>query len=81
MVTIYLIKMRSTTHFPMYEGTSNDKKLVGDWVNLYGVQTKEQLEKYLVRLRKQAERDTEKEKVSYKVYSTYEYDYDEIIVY
>ena len=81
MGTIYLIKMRITTHYPMYEGTSYDDELVGDWVNLYGVQTKEQLEKELGRLRLEADRDTEKEKASGKAYTIFEYDYDKIIVY
>ena len=81
MGTIYLIKMRIKTHYPMYEGTSYDDEFVGAWVNLYGVQTKEQLEKELVSLRKRADWDTEKEKASGKAYSIYEYDYDKIIVY
>ena len=73
--------MRVTTYYPMYEGTSYDDKLVGDWVNLYGVKTKEQLENALVRLHLEADADTEKEKAKGKAYSSMEYDYDKIMVY
>ena len=81
MGNIYVIRMKITTHYPMYEGTIYDDTLVGEWTDLYGVSTKKQLERELSRLRKEAAEDLKKEKARGKAYSVCDYDYITLMVY
>lgn len=81
MENIYVIRMKLTTHYPINEGTSYDDTLVGEWTDLYGVSTKEQLERELQRLRKKAAEEMEEEKAKHKTYSELEYDYINLMVY
>ena len=81
MGKIYVIRMKITTHYPMYEGTSYDDTLVGDWADLYGVTTKEHLERELLRLRNEAAEDLKREKASGKAYSVCDYDYITLMVF
>lgn len=81
MGKIYVIRLRLTTHYPMYEGTSYDDTLVGEWSDLYGVSTKEQLERELSRLRKQAAEELKEDKASGKAYSVCDYDYITLTVF
>lgn len=81
MGNVYVIRMKITTYYPMYEETSYDETLEGDWVDLYGVRSKDQLERELQRLRKKAAEEMEEEKAKHKAYSELEYDYITLMVY
>lgn len=81
MKKIYVIRMMLTTHYPINEGTNYDETLVGEWTDMYGVSTKEQLERELKRLRKEAAEELKKEMAKGKAYSVCEYDYITLMVY
>ena len=67
--------MKLTTHYPMYEGTNYDETIIGEWTDLYAISTKEELERELSRLRKEAAEELKEDKVSGKAYSVCDYDY------
>lgn len=81
MGNIYVIRMKITIHYPINEGISYDETLEGDWVDLYGVRSKDQLERELQRLRKKAAEDMKEEKASGKAYDVCDYDYITLMVY
>lgn len=80
MKKIYVIRMKLTTHYPMYKGTNNET-IIGEWTDLYAVSTKEQLERELSRLRKKAAEELKEDKASGKAYSVCDYDYITLTVF